>query len=205
MAYDITKSPGEWVTRQARRRERRVWLVIASALAVLLLVAWVSISKRNSVAALILLGLMYALYRLAGREGVAAISWIRGARSERAVGETLAGLGGAYVVMHDIEQPGEGNIDHLVCGPTGVYLVETKHRRYREDDLRKAKRQAAKLHDELRVWVTPVICIDLRRGSKPYRHHGVWVVSREWVVEWIRAQTNSVVEFARLAAFADTL
>jgi hypothetical protein len=79
--------------------------------------------------------------------------------------------------MHDIEQDREGNVDHLVSGPSGVYLIETKHRRYADDQLRKAKRQAAKLHDELgppelgrfavvrpadrdlaygvRVWVTP--------------------------------------------------
>lgn len=148
---------------------------------------------------------MYGLYRVAGREGMAAVSWIRGARSERAVGETLASLGGGYVVMHDIEQRGEGNIDHLVSGPTGVYLVETKHRRYQEHDLRKAKRQAAKLHDELRVRVTPVICIDLRRGREPYAHHGVWIVSRDRIVDWLRPQNNPELDFARLAAFADTL
>lgn len=53
--------------------------------------------------------------------------------------------------MHDVEQPGEGNIDHIVSGPTGVFLVETKERRCEERHLTKAKRQAAKLHDALGV------------------------------------------------------
>jgi len=116
-----------------------------------------------------------------------------------------AGATSLELKYDDIEQRGEGNIDHLVSGPTGVYLVETKHRRYQEHDLRKAKRQAAKLHDELRVRVTPAICIDLRRGRKPYAHHGVWIVSRDRIVDWLRAQNNPELDFARLAAFADTL
>jgi hypothetical protein len=42
--------------------------------------------------------------------------------------------------MHDIEQGGEGNIDHLLSGPNGVYLVETKERRYDDRHLPKARR-----------------------------------------------------------------
>jgi hypothetical protein len=79
--------------------------------------------------------------------------------------------------MHDIEQVGEGNIDHLASGPSGVYLIETKYRRYRSpEDLRKAKRQAAKLKNELGVWVTPVICLSVPSERAPYRHDGVWIV-----------------------------
>jgi hypothetical protein len=206
MAYDVTRRPGEWVSAQAQRRERRVWLVIGLAMTLVPLVAWVSLGVGNVPIALVLLAAMYGLYRIGDRQCDAALSWIRGAHSEAAVGETLADLvRHGYTVMHDIEQDGEGNIDHLVSGPTGVYLVETKHRRYEVDQLQKAKRQAAKLAGQLGVWVTPVICLDRRASRKPYRHAGVWIVSRERLCDWVQAQRNPALGFDRLADFADRL
>ena len=84
--------------------------------------------------------------------------WLKGSTAEAAVGETLEPLRWErYIVMHDMPQRGEGNIDHVVSGPNGVYLVETKFARYLPVHLKKAKRQAARLHDELGVWVTPVV------------------------------------------------
>jgi hypothetical protein len=133
------------------------------------------------------------------------LNWMRGARAERAVGETLNGLrSDGWVVMHDIEQGGEGNIDHLVSGPNGVYLVETKERRYDDRHLPKAKRQAAKVHDELGVWVTPVVCLHERRGE-PFCAQGVWVVPRQHLVGWLLAQRNRPVDIDRLRRFADRL
>ena len=206
MAYDVTKRPGEWVSAQAQRRQRRVLLVLGLVMTLVLLVAWVSLGVGNVAIAFLLLAAMYGLYRIGDRECDAALSWIRGAQSEVAVGETLAELvRHGYTVMHDLEQDGEGNIDHLVSGPTGVYLVETKHRRYQDDQLRKAKRQAAKLAGQLGVWVTPVICLDRRASRKPYRHAGVWIVSRERLCDWLQAQRNPVLGFDRLADFADRL
>jgi len=105
-------------------------------------------------------------------------------------------------VLHDIEQSGEGNIDHLVSGPNGVYLVETKERRYEDRHVVKVKRQAAKLHDELGVWVTPVICLYERQGG-PFRTQGVWVVPRQHLLDWLREQNHPPVAFERLAGFAD--
>jgi len=105
--------------------------------------------------------------------------------------------------MHDVEQRGEGNIDHIVSGPTGVYLVETKARGYRPEQLRKAKRQAARLHDRLGVWVTPVICID-QRGGEPFRHERVWVVPRACLLDWMLEQRNAPVPNERLAALVSS-
>jgi hypothetical protein len=180
--------------------------VLGLAMTLVLLVAWVSLGVGNVAIALVLLAAMYGLYRIGDRELEASVSWIRGARSEAVVGKTLAELvRHGYTVMHDIEQDGEGNIDHLVSGPTGVYLVETKHRRYEVDQLQKAKRQAAKLAGQLGVWVTPVICLDRRASRKPYRHAGVWIVSRERLCDWVQAQRNPALGFDRLADFADRL
>jgi hypothetical protein len=133
-----------------------------------------------------------------------AARWRRGWKAEKSIGEELNRLRSeGFIVMHDVEQAGEGNIDHIVSGPTGVFMIETKARRYEDAHLRKSRRQAAKLHDELGTWVTPVICIADRKG-KPFRHDRVWVVPRVQILDWIRRQKNPQAPFARLAKYADT-
>jgi hypothetical protein len=48
-----------------------------------------------------------------------------GAKAEQAVAEALQELPDDYHVFHDLEFPGF-NIDHVVLGPNGIFLVETK-------------------------------------------------------------------------------
>ncbi len=48
-----------------------------------------------------------------------------GARAEQAVAGALESLPDDYYVFHDLEFPGF-NIDHVVLGPNGIFLVETK-------------------------------------------------------------------------------
>jgi hypothetical protein len=207
VAYDVNKRPAEWVRTQARQREARIWILVAVALVLTLLTLWVSLGLHQGGVAVALVGAMLVLSRITDRESTTALRWMRGARAEERVGEELNKLRGhGFTVMHDIEQFGEGNIDHLASGPSGVYLVETKYRRYRSpEDLRKAKRQAAKLKNELGVWVTPVICLAMPSDRGPYRHDGVWILRCGCLVEWVQAQRNKPPEFGRLAAFADRL
>jgi hypothetical protein len=49
----------------------------------------------------------------------------RGARAEEKIEEKLSALLDGYVSFHDLSFPGF-NIDHVVVGPSGVFLVETK-------------------------------------------------------------------------------
>jgi hypothetical protein len=206
MAYDLDRRPGTWVTAQARRRSRRVWaaigLFVALALASVALLKW---NPAPLVLSVLVILAAFGLRRLANREADLAIPWVKGARAERAVGDELNELRrDGFTVMHDIEQHREGNVDHLVSGPTGVFLVETKHRGYRAGDLVKAKRQAVKLHAELGTWITPVICIHVREG-RAFKHDGVWIVPQHTLLEWIRGQRNATLPFERLARFADAL
>jgi hypothetical protein len=131
--------------------------------------------------------------------------WHGGAGAEEAVGATLDELRReGWILMHDVPQEHEGNIDHIANGPGGAFMIETKARRYDDAHLGKAKRQAAKLHDRLGVWVTPVICLNDRKG-KPFKTHGVWVVPRREILDWLRAQRNEPAPFDSLARFADSL
>ena len=54
-----------------------------------------------------------------------------GLRGEQAVAEALASpkvTKAGYVAFHDIPGSGKWNIDHVVVGPGGVYVIETKAR-----------------------------------------------------------------------------
>lgn len=56
--------------------------------------------------------------------------WARGAEGEVATARLLGALPKRYAVFHDRALPGQpGNIDHLVIGPSGVWVVDTKLRR----------------------------------------------------------------------------
>ncbi len=53
--------------------------------------------------------------------------WERGAQAEERTAATLAWLPPLYVTLHDLRLPGSpSNVDHLVVGPTGVFLLDTK-------------------------------------------------------------------------------
>src|SRR4029453_11455026 len=58
-----------------------------------------------------------------------ARTWRRGAQGERHTARLLDRLtGDGYVVFHDLAVPGNtsANVDHLVIGPTGVFVIDSK-------------------------------------------------------------------------------
>jgi hypothetical protein len=58
--------------------------------------------------------------------------WARGAAGEAATADLLTHLPRRFVVLHDRQIPGaRANVDHLVIGPTGVWLVDSKSYRAR--------------------------------------------------------------------------
>jgi hypothetical protein len=66
-------------------------------------------------------------------------TWRLGMRGEQAVAEALADrtlAAAGYVAFHDVPGDGKWNIDHVVVGPAGVFVLETKAR-----PRRKANRQ----------------------------------------------------------------
>jgi Nuclease-related domain len=66
-------------------------------------------------------------------------AWDIGAKGEERVGRRLERLqGGACVVLHD-RSLGHGNIDHLVCTPRGVWVVDTKNYTGRVEARRRAR------------------------------------------------------------------
>jgi MFS family permease len=69
------------------------------------------------------------------RDANAMRNWRFGLRGEQAVAEKLAhpALAAAgYVVFHDVPSNAKWNIDHVVVGPGGVFVLETKARARRK-------------------------------------------------------------------------
>lgn len=119
------------------------------------------------------------------RSGDTAKHHVTGLRSERVVQRELDQLGSRCFVKHDISVPFGGNIDHIVCGPSGAFAIETKTSGYRERDLPIARRRAKWLSTQLGDhWVTPVICL-VNRDRAPYEHDRVWVMDLGELREWL--------------------
>jgi hypothetical protein len=201
VGYDVEREPAAFATARARKHNRWVVALFAAALGLLGLLVYAGFGVGSTFLVLVAVTAIYAVSRRFDRQLELARRWTIGSRAETVVGVRLNELRSRdFVVMHDVEQRREGNVDHLVSGPTGVFLVETKAGRYQVHHLTKAKRQAAKLHDVLGVWVTPVIC---RPGRRVFQHGGVWVVPPERLVGWIERQHNAQCDPDRLATFAD--
>jgi Nuclease-related domain len=123
--------------------------------------------------------------------------WRKGARGEEAVARELLPLEtSGYRTLHDLDT-GRGNIDHVVIGPTGVFVLETKAWRRRvwlgpggrlmtgnwdahgsrDQTMRNVMLVRKVLHQAgLNCWVNGLIVLtatDLPRGPMNLRHVSV--------------------------------
>jgi hypothetical protein len=116
-------------------------------------------------------------WRLRFRPSSQARAWQRGAQGERHTARLLDRLGReGYVVFHDLAMPDSpANLDHLVVGPSGVFVIDSKqwtgqvyqsadgliwHNHYRLDrTLATIGWQAKTLGRLLGVPVAPLVCV----------------------------------------------
>jgi|GEM_PF-3360615 hypothetical protein len=132
-------------------------------------------------------------------------SWRVGADAEEAVGRELEKLPPGWFVRHDIFIGKRWNVDHIIVGPPGVFLFDTKFRsgivKTTRDGIRVNNRRtdmAEKVQDQareasgqfrdagLRTWVQPVLVFDndIRGTRQP---DGVHVVGLARVIEYLKA------------------
>jgi hypothetical protein len=84
----------------------------------------------------LVLGVLVAVaagWKLRFRPSPDAVAWRRGAAGERRTARLLAALERhGWAVLHDLAVPGsQANLDHLVIGPGGVFLIDSKQYRGR--------------------------------------------------------------------------
>ncbi|MGI8792209.1 MAG: nuclease-related domain-containing protein, partial [Acidimicrobiales bacterium] len=93
-------------------------------------------------------------------ESVPAAKWRRGAEGERRTAQLLAPLRNlGWTVLHDRRIPGStANVDHLVVGPSGIWVVDSKFWQGRVKVLGDGRLWYGRrcLDDDLRVlrWIT---------------------------------------------------
>jgi hypothetical protein len=124
-----------------------------------------------------------------------ARAWQRGAHGERQTARLLDRLSrDGYQVFHDLAMPGSpANIDHLVVGPSGVFVIDSKqwtgnvqqsadgliwHNHYRLDRaLATIRWQALTLGHLLGIPVAPLVCVhDAHVQGGGLRAQGVAIV-----------------------------
>jgi hypothetical protein len=169
--------------RRRRATERAAWthsltwrapLVAAAGLAAGALAAQAGLPRAGlgSLAVAALVG-----WRLRFRPSTQARAWQRGAAGERHTARLLDRLGrDGYVSFHDLATPhSPANLDHLVLGPSGVFVIDSKqwkgqihqssdgliwHNHYRLDrTLATIGWQAETLGRLLGVPVAPLVCV----------------------------------------------
>jgi hypothetical protein len=128
-----------WLWRSIRSASGRPWgrllvlsIVVASAVNLVALerheLEWLQV--LNGVEWALAIGLLSRMTWLVTRRGsaeVEAARWAAGASGEQIVSDALAELKADHVVIHNLPVPGHGDADHVVVGPAGVVVVETKY------------------------------------------------------------------------------
>ena len=194
--------------RESRREEIRAhWRDWATLIAVIAGSVIVVIVTTGAVQ-LIFAGLVGALVTIAAvgwlvGGHVRSLPWAWGAVGERDTAAVLEQLGEGWECVHDLPRE-RGNWDHVLVGPPGVLLLDTKvltaPARVSDDALRAGRQvmpgggfrgAAAGLADALgengggRPWVQPVVVIWGDFEQRIHEERGVVYASGEDLLDWL--------------------
>jgi Nuclease-related domain len=145
------------------------------------------------------------------------VKWRLGAEGERKPEKGLLSLERlGWVVEHDVERPGRANLDHVVGGPPGVFLLETKNfegtitvedgvlvaRQFDDPDevyrygalASRLRGQASELSARLRretgrrVWVTAIVVIWGHFPSGQIESENVAYIDGDQLANWLASR-----------------
>jgi hypothetical protein len=197
-------------TREFRRRRRstlrKKWRDLAAVAIVLSAasaITWfsagaVELLSAGAVGALAMLGVV--IWVIGG--GSENLPWLWGIQGEEWTAEEIEKLPEEWYCKHDIERA-RGNWDHVLVGPPGVFLLDTKSlsgaARVADDALRAGRQvmlgqrfraDAAALRNELAQrfgagWVQPVVVVWAEFPQKTVEENGVVYVHGAKLVEWL--------------------
>jgi hypothetical protein len=135
----ILGESGRYVSEQATRRSQTIRTLALITMAALGVIGGFAVGSSSRLVTLPLLSsalLAVALLLLMWLVGSRALHRIdelekerdcmrKGAAGEKSVAHTLGKLPDEFRVVNDVSTP-TGNLDHVVIGPTGVFVIETK-------------------------------------------------------------------------------
>jgi len=159
-------------------------------------------------------------------------AWLKGAKGEYLVDRELAKLSGEFIVFHDYHPCGPDgkrvrwNVDHIVVGPTGVFVLDAKNygrqrvptadsNRYSKKNVDQAQRNALDLKKLLKTWsnaalaevfvVPTVVYVQEGAHVDQLREGAVRVLPLRLLVGDILRHTESQIDLERSGRVAMTL
>jgi len=139
-----------------------VMILLTGIFGFILLIGVLELPQLSLFALLVMVGLIIVKYGWSKRR-----IWSKGAKGEKIVAKKLKKLPKKYTAIRDVKIPNlGGDIDHVVVGPTGIYVIETKNykptyipdedcwyhtsgRKSPQNPAKQVKLQASKLNDFL--------------------------------------------------------
>ena len=126
----ILGESGRYVTQQSIKKfQRQVFIIFLAFYLLSFAVGYLSCSKQSYLI-IIFPALIFITYkltsRISGRFEKERLNFRKGAAGEAVVGFILESFPDDYNVLNDLKTD-FGNIDHVVIGPTGVYVIDTKN------------------------------------------------------------------------------
>lgn len=197
----ILGQSGRYVTNQAASRKRRIVITALVIIAVVGVIEGIVIAgylppmPLNSLYRAIVLTLLLVLLILlsvwaeirARRLEREQKSYESGAKGENAVSKELARFPNDFYVLNDVSTD-FGNLDHVVVGPTGVYVIDAKnHRGIITTDGKDGLLQNGKPNDKLNTkkFVSRMMTIkekvDTLAGTKDIFFKALFVFTSAWV------------------------
>jgi hypothetical protein len=127
-----------WLVRALRSSGRPWGRLLMLAVLFAWLVNFVAIEQRqldwlpvlNGIEWAFAIGLLVRVSWLVTRRDSSeaeAVRWDAGATGEQIVSDALTQLEADHVVIHNLPIAGRGDVDHVVVGPAGVIVIETKY------------------------------------------------------------------------------
>ena len=231
--------PGKTLREFARFTNRAGWIFILLALVISLVFIYIAFDGLLKS----LQGRANPMQTLAiyiGLGGVFGLGWAaqrlfniherthQGAQGEERVGAALESLRAkGWYVFHDLPLRSVGNIDHLVIGPSGIFVVETKSHRGRitaqgnqllrngkpleKDFLKQVKAQSLAVNQLLQqrlrqnYYVQPIVCFsDAFVQVAGSRVEHVWVLPLAWLTQSLERQPSHLSS-AQIQMLADVI
>jgi hypothetical protein len=117
----MLRKGGQFTDRQIHKYLRNALLCFGLAIVAVFAIRYIQIPFVGLGISIIAVGLFKKNINRWG-------NWFVGKAGELAVAEALKDLPNDYVLLNDLMLPdGKGNVDHLIMGPNGLFVIETKN------------------------------------------------------------------------------
>jgi hypothetical protein len=135
----VLGDPGRYVSQQSAKKFQRLILVAFAGVGLgaflfgvftvydLFIKKSLAATIFSTSAFLLLISLIGRIVtRQMGEHEKERLNFLKGATGEQAAARKIDDLPDDYCVIHDLATP-FGNLDHVIVGPTGVFILETKN------------------------------------------------------------------------------